>query len=407
MPLAAAALALAGPAAAQWTQWGGPGRDFRIPEADLADTWKDGEPRVVWERELGNGNAALVVGGGRVFAIAGDTDGERERVLALDAHTGRLLWERAYGVSYAAFRADYGGPHATPLIAGDRLITVSIDAQVHAFALADGEPLWSRDLVADHGVDLPQSGYAASPLAWGELVLLPGTGGAGDAAIALRRENGRTAWARHAFASSHASPLLVRLGDRDHAVFHGMNRLVGLDPGTGELLWQERLRTDAMDNVSFSPLWDPERGQLYVSQAYDRIGARALRLVEDEGGWRVDEVWTNRRLKIEHGNAVLAGGRLYGSDGGDSAFLVGVDARDGDTVFKQRGIPKATFLAAGDKLLILDEDGVLYLARGGDGGLDVLAQRKVLEYNAWTVPTLVGNRLYLRDRYRIAALELP
>ncbi len=287
------------------------------------------------------------------------------------------------------------------------MITVSIDAQVKAWDKRTGEALWQRDLVREHDVDLPQSGYAASPLAWNDVVILPGLGGRAPGALALSLETGETVWARHAFLSSHASPLLVTAGGREHVVFHGMNFLVGLDPSDGELLWRTRLRTDAMDNVAFSPLWDAERSQFLVSHSYDGVGTRALRIAQGGDGFEVEEAWTNRRLKVEHTNGVVLDGVLYASDGSSPAYLTAIDLATGERLFMQRGMAKASLLAVADKLLILYEEGVLRLGRPARKGVDVLAERQVLRSNAWTVPTLTGRRLYVRDRFRIKALELP
>ena len=55
---------------------------------------------------------------------------------------------------------------------------------------------------------------------------------------------------------------------------------------------------------------------------------------------------------------------------------------------------------------LVDEDGDLALAHATRGGLDVLAQAPILTDNAWTPPTLVGNRLYLRDRREVVALDV-
>jgi hypothetical protein len=57
-------------------------------------------------------------------------------------------------------------------------------------------------------------------------------------------------------------------------------------------------------------------------------------------------------------------------------------------------------------LIILDEDGHLALATVSPEGLKVLSKIELMKSNAWTVPSLVGTRLYIRDRKTIVALEL-
>lgn len=66
---------------------------------------------------------------------------------------------------------------------------------------------------------------------------------------------------------------------------------------------------------------------------------------------------------------------------------------------------KASLIAIGDQLPILDEDGNLALATPGEKGLDVHGKTSALATNAWTPPTLVGKRVYLRDRHTITAFS--
>ena len=70
------------------------------------------------------------------------------------------------------------------------------------------------------------------------------------------------------------------------------------------------------------------------------------------------------------------------------------------------GFGKSTCLHADGKFIILDEDGTLGLATATPEKFEVLAKSKVLGERAWTVPTLVGKTLYLRDSKQIVALDL-
>ena len=387
-----------------WPQLGGPQRSFSVDGVELAEAWDERPPRELWRRSLSGGHSGIVVDGETAYTLAGG--GKRETVIALDAVTGAERWRYSYDVSYASHMATYDGPHATPLLLDERLITVSIDAKVQALDRATGTLLWRRDLVADHAVEIPQSGYAASPIAWRRLILLPGLGGSGPAALALDPATGETVWARHEFLSSHASPILIEVEGLPHVVFHGMDWIYGLDPATGDVRWKLRLRRGAFDNVSFTPLWDEERRQLVVSHRYDDVGARALQLVGDHEEMGLEPKWTNRRLQVEHGNGVLLDAVLYGSHRGQPAFLAALDLEEGRLLWSIR-LPKATLLAVGDKLLILDEEGALLLTRPSRRGLEVLARHQALQYNAWTTPSLVGKTLFLRDRFEAVALQLP
>ena len=63
-------------------------------------------------------------------------------------------------------------------------------------------------------------------------------------------------------------------------------------------------------------------------------------------------------------------------------------------------------LRADGKLIILGEEGYLALATADENGVKVVSKFKPLEDKAWTVPTLVNTRLYLRDNQNIMAYEI-
>jgi hypothetical protein len=87
-------------------------------------------------------------------------------------------------------------------------------------------------------------------------------------------------------------------------------------------------------------------------------------------------------------------------------MLGAVNWRTGDVVWKHRGFPGAQCLYADGKLILVEEGGQVAIARVSPEGLEVLAAHALLEPVAWTVPTLVGSTLFVRDRKRIMALDL-
>jgi len=57
-------------------------------------------------------------------------------------------------------------------------------------------------------------------------------------------------------------------------------------------------------------------------------------------------------------------------------------------------------------MIILDEEGELALATVSPGGMKVLSRTKIAEPYAWAAPTLVGTKLFVRDRKHIMAFDL-
>src|SRR5215813_14777096 len=106
-----------------WSQWGGPHRNFISEAKGLAPSWPATGPRRLWQRELGEGYSAIAVERGTLFTMY--RKGENEVAIALDAATGKTLWEYSYA---APFSPQYDmsngpGPHATPLVTGNLLFT--------------------------------------------------------------------------------------------------------------------------------------------------------------------------------------------------------------------------------------------------------------------------------------------
>ncbi|MEE2775285.1 MAG: PQQ-binding-like beta-propeller repeat protein [Acidobacteriota bacterium] len=398
-----------------WPQWGGPQGNFRVEGAELADSWPAEGPPRLWARELGDGHSAIVVAGARLYTqyrprrdVAEGEFADREAVIALDAETGARLWEAHYPSEPMDFT--YGaGPHSTPLVADDRVFAVSTRKRLSAFEATSGQPAWSRDLVAELGAPptlirpVVKAGYGPSPVAWEDLVIVT-VGGKGQAVVAFRQDTGEIAWRSGDFLISPSTPLLIELDGDEQLVIFASDTVHGLDPSSGEVLWSHPHLTEADMNIS-TPVWGAD-GILFLSSAFDG-GSQALRLRQIDGATRVEKLWYTTEFRIMFGSAVRVGDLVYGSSGDLGPSFVGaVNVRTGKVAFRQRGFARANFLYADSKLVALDEDGVLSLSAPGPAGIETLSRIELLDTVSWTVPTLAGTVLYVRDRSRIMALDL-
>ena len=222
--------------------------------------------------------------------------------------------------------------------------------------------------------------------------------------MAFNARDGRVVWTRHDFKRSHSSPILINVDGQDQLVGMMEEEVVGVDPETGELLWSHTHGLAGGLTVS-TPVWG-EDNRLFLSTAY-KGGSRALKLSRRKGKTSVEELWFTKRMRVHHGNVVRLDGMAYGFSGDfGPAFLSAIRVSDGEVVWRHRGFAKGTLLYADRKFIILDEDGTLALAVPGEKGIEVLAQAQPLEYNCWTVPSLVGDTLYVRSRKKIVAFDL-
>jgi hypothetical protein len=104
-------------------------------------------------------------------------------------------------------------------------------------------------------------------------------------------------------------------------------------------------------------------------------------------------------------SAIRLGDFVYGTTGDfGPAFLTALDIKTGQAAWQHRGFGRASLVQAGDKTIIMDEDGDLALARLTPQGATILTQARIFETTTWTAPSLVGTTLYARDREKIVAL---
>jgi outer membrane protein assembly factor BamB len=389
-------------ATSDWLQWGGPNRNFKSDSKGLAASWPQGGPRQLWSRPLGEGHSSIIVDGDRLITMY--SKGDQETVIALDATTGKTAWEHSYNVSSQGMDYEYGkGPHSTPLVVGNNLFAVGATAMLNCLDKKTGKVIWSHDLWKEYKGTVEDRGYSCSPLAYKNTIILS-VGGAGQAVVAFNQKDGSIAWKKQDFMTSPASHIIINVEGQDQLVAFLGNDIVGLDPNNGDLLWSQKHVTEWGLNIS-TPIWG-EDNLLFCSSAYNG-GSRVLKLTRQDGKTTATEVWFHRRVRVHHGNAIRLGDYVYSSTGDfGPAFLTAVEVKTGKVAWQDRSFPKSNFLYADGKLIILDEDGNLAIATVTPEGLKVHSKAQVLNHLAWTAPTLVGTKLYLRDRKTIMALDL-
>jgi outer membrane protein assembly factor BamB len=397
-------------AAGEWTQWGGPRRNFTSDAKGLATSWPASGPKQLWTRALGEGHSSILVDGARLYTMyrpAGLLSmvrrSQEEVIVSMDAATGKTIWEHRYAAPTDGVNFEFGaGPHSTPLIVGNRLFAASTFKELFALDKQSGKVLWSHNMIKEFDAGMPGRGFSPSPLAYRETVILPA--GGPHAVLAFDQATGKVVWKSPAFEASPASPILINVDGEEQLVVFGGAEIVGLNPSSGALLWKHPHKTDYGLNIS-TPVWG-ENNILFLSSAYG-TGTRALQLSQAGGKTTVKELFFNNQMRVHIGTVIRIGDHAYGASGDfGPAFITAINVKTGKIAWRDRSFSRSTFLYADGKLIILDEDGTLGLATVTPEGIKVLARADVMTKTSWTVPTLVGTKLYIRDRKNMLALEL-
>jgi outer membrane protein assembly factor BamB len=126
----------------EWPQFRGPNRDGGVPAFTEPQSWPNQLTRK-WTVNVGEGYATPLIVGDRVYMFA--RQGTNEVMQALDANTGKSLWQTRYAapVTMNPAAVSHGpGPKSTPAFASGRLYTLGMGGIVTAFDAASGKQLW-------------------------------------------------------------------------------------------------------------------------------------------------------------------------------------------------------------------------------------------------------------------------
>ena len=388
----------------EWPQFGGPRGDFKSDSTGLANSWPATGPKVLWSRHLGDGYSEIAVDGKTIYTMYRDLNDEI--VLAADAETGKTIWEYRY---LARFRPGMGmengsGPHATPLVTENGVYAIGILGNLICLNKRTGKLVWSHNLYSEFDGTFQDRGYAPSPVAYHGVVIMK-IGGEGHAFVAFDQKTGAVAWRTiQKFDNAPATPLFINVDGQDQLVAMMHDEVVAIDPSNARVLWTFPHKTDWGLNIS-TPVWGDDH-LLFMSSAYSG-GSAVIRLTRQGDKTTPTEVWSSHRMRVHISTVVRVGDYVYGSSGDfGPAPLTAVDVKTGNIAWQDRTFAKASFVYADGKFVVVDEDGNLALADFTPQGLKVLSKVALLHSNAWTAPTLVGTRLYVRDRTSMMALDL-
>lgn len=391
-------------AAEDWPQILGPSRDgiYRGTVA-IANAWPAGGPKVVWKRAVGEGLAGPAVAGGRLYLH--HRQQKEEVVEAFDARTGAPVWRYAYPTTY---RDDFGfdeGPRAVPVVAGGRVFTYGAEGELTALDAATGALAWRLNAMQQFGVAKGYFGAAGSPLVDGGRVILNVGGKARGAGLAaLDAATGKVLWTATSHEASYSSGTMATLNGARVAVFLTREGLVGVDPATGAVKFQQRWRARYASSVNAAtPLVTGD--QIFISASYE-TGAALFRVGP---AYALTPVWSDdETLSNHYATSVLVDGVLYGFHGRQEyrPSLRAVELKTGKVRWEVERFGAGTVMAIGNRLLVIAEDGQLSLAPLGTPAFTPVARATVLPPTVRAYPAFADGLLYLRNDRTLVALDL-
>jgi outer membrane protein assembly factor BamB len=383
--------------AADWPQWRGLERNGISPETGLLDAWPKGGPPQIWKTQgLGQGYAAFAIAQGRLFTQG--QRGDHQFVLALDAATGKKLWETPTGPAFPQDRGD--GPRGTPTFDGDRLFAMAGEGTLVSLDARTGGMLWKMNVAEKFGGRIPHWGYSESPLVDGSnLIVTPG--GPGASIVALDKKTGNLVWKSQSDPAAYSSPIAAEVGGIRQIIVFTSEGVVGLRPNNGALLWRYNRVANRTANIA-TPIF--QNGFVFVSSAYG-TGCALLKLTAEGGTVKATEVYFSREMQNHYSTSVVVGDSAYGFS---NAILTAMNLETGRVAWRDRSVGKGSVTYADGKLYLLSEDGVVGLAEATSVGYREKSRFEIPRgaFPTWTPPVISGGRLYLREQDNLYCFDI-
>ena len=394
-------LSLGSASSSDWPQWRGPTRTGHASAEAPAVASLPAELNPVWKISVGGGFSSPIVADDKLIYLD-ELDG-REFAHALEARTGKELWRVAYA---KASQDEFGpGPRSTPIIDDKRLYVQACDGEFRCLNLADGQTIWQASFEKDFGVKFLGSkaregtasrrGNNGSGVIDGNRLILPVGSPDGASLVCFDKFTGKVLWKSGNDEAAYSSFMVASLAGAQQVVAFTADALLGADLATGNILWRVPLKTDAKRHAA-SPVI---LGDLVTVNSHT-LGLLCFKISKDSGGFKANEVWANKELKINLATPVSVGPYLYVL--GANKDYVCVDARTGEIKWGRSGFGRgrednASTIVVGHNLLVLTHEGQLVLLAADPSKYTELGRLQVCG-NTWSHPAYAEGRLFVRDK---------
>ena len=328
-----------------WPESRGPHRDGISDEKGLIEKWALNGENFLWRVPYG-GRSAPVVMGNRVYVQnpAGLRDSLQERVMALDADTGKVVWEYKFNIFQSdvpPHRVGWASPAADPETGN--IYVMGVGATVIALN-KDGKLLWDRSVGEEFSAFTTHGGRTTSPLVDGNLVIVSaaisswGTGSPRQHRfVALDKRTGEMVWIAspggRPYDTNYAAPMIATInGTRLLISGSGDGGIYAMKAQTGEKVWGYVAAKRAINTgVAVSG------NNVIISHGDENLDVNELGMIAALDGSQTGDIktlkWVQRGFQFGFSSPVIDGTRVYQIENGSK--LKAYDLEKGTPLWTQ------------------------------------------------------------------------
>ena len=369
-----------------WPEARGPNRDGTSAESGLPEKWTlDGEG-MLWRVPYG-GRSAPVVMGNRVYVQnpAGRGVALQERVMALDADTGKVVWEYKFNI----FQSDVP-PHrvgwASPAIDPETGNIYALSGGAQAIALSrDGKLLWQRSFGEDWAAFTTHGGRTMSPLVDGDLVIVSApvsnwgtSANRSHRLIGLDKRTGDVVYVANPggrpYDTAYAAPTIATInGLRLLITGLGDGGIHAIKPQTGEKVWSFVAAKRAINTGVVV-----KDSSVIISHGDENLDSNELGMIAAIDGSQTGDIkttrWAVKGLEFGYSSPITDGTRVYQIDNGSN--LKAFDLATGRELWTQplSTAQKAPPVLADGKIYVGTDGGAFFIIRPGADRAQVLSE---------------------------------
>ena len=414
-----------------WTFWRGPEYNGISRETGLINDW---DPRagdgsnVLWQRDDLGGRSTPVVMNGRLYTILRADPGtpiEGERVVCLDADTGKMIWENRFNV----YLSDVPDTRVgwSSCVADPQTGHVYALGACGIFQCLDGETggkIWGLPLHERFGLLSTYGGRTNFPVICEDLVIISSIViGWGEMAkpahrfIAFDKRTGEVVWFRGTtllpYDTTYSSPTLTVLGGQLALVFgSGDGAVWALQPRTGNPIWNFRLSRRGLNVAplvvddlvitghSEENIDSTEQGTVVAIDPADQSGD-----ITDSG-----ELWRHYELMAGKSSPISVDGQLFVFD--DRAKLHVFDVETGDPIGDRISlgtVMRSSPLYADGKIYAITANGRWYILEpdADEGAVKLSSGRLLQGEESHASPICSHGKIYIQTTGRLYCLADP